>query len=185
PEKRKKVFLSISAYFFICVLVFIVFIIRIGTGLISLNSLKKETLSLENRLNQGQPQRDISEYNEELRLKITSYLNKLNAIDGVLSKTTDTTELLQRISKPLPKRSYIDDFNLDNDKKTINFNVVSPVGENEQEINLSDIIALWKKDQVLMSIINQINSSQSKREKKGQDSVLISQFSCTLDKKGL
>jgi len=185
PEKRKKIFLSILAYLFICILIFVFLIITIGKGFMRLNNFKNEVLSLEKRLNQDQAQKNISEYNEELRIKIAGYLDRLNAIDEVLSKTLDATQLLQGISKSLPKGNYIDNISLDNEKKILSFNVVSPAGENDITINISDLITIWKKDKTLMSMIDQINSSQSQKEKKGQDLVLISQFSCTLSKEGL
>lgn len=174
----------ITAYLSACVLVFVFLLLMAGLNFIRINNFRKQVISLEEKFQGSSKKRNISEYNEEMRIEITKYLNKLKAIDGVISKDIDPTQILQRISKTLPKGYYVDDFSLDNNKKTLDFNIVSPIGEKGESLDISGLIAMWKKDEDLMSAIENITSSHSQKQKKYQSTVLISQFSCTLSKGG-
>ncbi|MFC1708746.1 hypothetical protein ACFL2J_01615 [Candidatus Omnitrophota bacterium] len=185
PDKRKKVFSVITVYLLICILIFVFLFLKVGASLISMGRFRKEVLSLEKRFQRSSKQRNISEYHEEMRTEVAQYLNRLKAVDNVLSKGVDATQILVKISEALPRGSYVDNFNLDNDKKKLDFNIVSPIGKKGEAVNISKLIAIWKKDKALMSAIENITSSHSQRQKKGQDMVLISQFSCILSEGGV
>ena len=184
PEKRRKIFLIISAYLFVCIFAFVVLFLLSGLNLINKNKFQRQVLVLEQKFQDGSKKKNISEYNQEMRAEIKQYLNKLQAIEGALSKNLDVAQVLQRISKTLPKGTYIDNFSLDNEKNNLNFDIVSPVSEDGETVDISGLITLWKKDKFLMSTIENIASSHSQREKKGQQMALISKFSCELNKGG-
>jgi glucosamine 6-phosphate synthetase-like amidotransferase/phosphosugar isomerase protein len=164
--------------------IFVFLFLQAGSSLMRMNRFNKAVLSLEKKLQIGSKERNLSKYNEEMKAEITQYLNKLKAIDSVLSRSLDPAQLLQRISKALPKGSYIDDFNLDNDKKILDFNIVSPVSASGETMDISELIALWKMDKALMSAIENIASSHSERQKNDQELVLISKFSCIISQGG-
>lgn len=185
PDKRKKVFFAITVYLLICILIFVFLFLKVGVSWIKMGRFHKQVLALEKKFQGNSQKRNISEYHEEMKVGITQYLNKLKAINSVLSKDVDATQILLKISKALPRGSYVDNFNLDNAKKRLDFDIVSLIGKKGGSVNISELIGMWKKDKALMSAIDNITSSNSKRQKKGQDMVLISQFSCILSEGGV
>ncbi|MBN3037928.1 MAG: hypothetical protein JW869_00760 [Candidatus Omnitrophica bacterium] len=182
-EKRKALSLAIIIYLAICVSILSFLLYQMASDIIEIAKSKNDVGHLESSFFQENFQRKNGlDYTLAMKEEVLKCIDKLELVDGVLSKRVDMINLLLRLSRPLPAGSYIDNFNFDNITRNSEFDVVIPESYQQGNFNISNLISAWKQDSFLKNYIENIHSSSSRRQQKGEEIVYISRFSCALNK---
>jgi len=185
-EQRRAVFLAIICSFIIYLILIVTLCYKVTDNFVKISRYKTEVRRLEDEFYQSYPKEgNILTYTNDIRARMAMQVAKLQVLDDALSKYVDLASLLERFSLSLPAGAYMNDFSIDNDARALSFNVVIPVNETGDALNTGRLISAWKRDALLMSTVDNIASSISKRQRVGGKSVSISKFSCSLLKGGL
>jgi len=184
-EKRRFIFAGIILYLFVCGFVLVSLSYRITANFVKIDKDKEAVALLEKKIyTQNFPGKNLYADASKMKTKISQYVEALERINNVLAKRIDLTTLFLRFSAALPIGAHIDNFKLDNLNKVLSFYVVAPEDKMRGTFDTSKLISYWKNDTYLMSQIEHIQSSISRKQKRKEEQISISEFSCSLAKEG-
>ena len=186
PEKRKIIFLSIILYLAACSLVLVFLCYSITANFVKLSYDKRQLGRIEKEVSGHYSQgRSMFNYASDMKAEIGKHIDTIETISSVLQKRVNLAILVRSFFAVLPSGAYIDNFMLDSAGKRLSFNVIMPAGSIETVFDASELISAWKNNASLMSNIDRIELVMSQRQKIGEESMFISEFSCSLSKGGL
>lgn len=186
PDKRKFVFFSMILYIFIIGLVLVSLSYKTASTFVKTADYKRDAVNFKSTHSGDINGRgDMSGYIKDVKDKMLYYAGKLESVDKVLSKYVDMPNLLKGFAASLPYGSYIDNFSFNSGTNTLEFDVIMPEGQAKDYLNTNELVSGWKKNGYLMTCIKDIESASVSKQVRGEGSVSVSKFSCSLSNKDL
>ncbi len=184
-DKRKIVFFSMILYIFIIGLILVSLSYKTASTFVKTADYKRDAANFKNaHLNDINGRNDISGYIKDMKDKMLYYAGKLESVNKILSKYVNLPGILKGLSASLPAGSSVDNFSFNSEANTLEFDIIMPEGQAKDRLNTNELISNWKKNGYLMSCIKDIESTSVSKQARGESSVFVSKFSCSLSNEG-
>jgi len=181
-RRRKAIFWGVSVYLVLCIAL-LAFVANHATRrLLATRRLRHEIVRLENQFQLVYPgMHDILAFARQSEQKLTAYARDLESIDAFLADRLNLSGLLASLKAPLPEGVHLFNLDLDQDDKTLSFDIVLPAGSMESSVNGARLANFWNADEVLMSQAGRIRSVAAQRNRVQNQQVMILRFTTALD----
>ncbi|MFH1479350.1 MAG: hypothetical protein ABIG92_06235 [Candidatus Omnitrophota bacterium] len=173
--------MSIISYFFLCTILLFLTCNFITSKAIAIIDTKKDIHKMRDNFYELRPEvKDVFKYSQSIKKEILSYSEKLEAIEDVLSNRIDLGVILRGFRELLIPGSYIDNFYLSSDSKTLVFDVIVSANKAGENFNAGYIAHAFRSNKDLMSYIKNIESSKTYKKGDQKEGKYISEFLCSL-----
>jgi hypothetical protein len=185
PAKRKLLFLGITVYLGLSVLVLAIVVSHVLEDCRKLALREIETRKLENEAQEAErPEGSSVAHAELLKDRLVVYENRINAIHRLLVDRPDVARILLGISNHLPYGVYIMNLELDPKRKELRLELMV-AGDGGAEIpTAGKLVKAWSADRFLASQIKEIKPLTSQTQTMANRAVSVWEFACELEKRG-
>jgi hypothetical protein len=108
---------------------------------------------------------DIAAYGRETGTQLQRAVDELDAVNVVRAKRLDLPRVLLSLTAPLPNEVNIVALDMDREKCTLVFDLVLPVGDAGEVVDVSRLITVWNSDPVLVAEGRKVSSVRSQRQR--------------------
>ena len=179
-RKRRLVFWGMLVYVVLCGAI-LAWIARAGTRSLIETSSRRELVAAEEREFRASAgtDADIVSYAATVEREMRECHTKLQSVNAILAKRVGLARILGGLVAPLPHEVNIIGFEMDDSEETIKFSVAAR-GTGKDAFSAGQYIALWSRDEGLMSMIGGIRSTISERKTTEGAPLMIFRFECAL-----
>ncbi len=176
---RKGLFWGMIVYLVLCSVGLAIVVRRATLRMVDATEQHREMKAIQQRFRSDHAeQRNVRSYAQGLRQRMTESADILAGIDACLRDGISLPPVLLGLAKPLPKESVLVNLDLELQKGTIQFSVMTPTRKGHA-VTAGQIIDLWNKDDILNAHLKEIRTETSQRQYRSGRPVIVHRFSAT------
>jgi len=178
PETRKAVFRAMVIYVAFWGVLLVATVYAGTKTLIAVQGKRQDAVGAEREFRVMHPGADVITYGVDVKQQLQTAVAQLETLNAVRAQRLDLPRVLLALTAPLPTDVNIISWDADREKGSIGFDLMFPVGEGGQAMDVSRLIAAWNADPLLVEQVRKVSSVRSQRQKVGGNVVETWRFAC-------
>ena len=176
---RKGMFWGVLAYLLLCSVGLAIVVHRAALRMVDATEQHREMRVIGQQFHADHPdERDVLSYAQGLRERMVLSADLLAGVGACLRANVSLPPILLGLAQPLPEESVLVNVDLDIEKGTIQFSVMTPARKG-RSMTAGQIIDRWEQEGTLNQHLKEIRAETSQRQYSSGIPVLVHRFSAT------